>query len=195
MLPREEIKDTKERIRECAILLFKEHGFDDVTVVQICQAAGVTKRTFYYHYKSKEELLYGITGYLGVKAESLLNSLAPQQTNVGILWTLMSFYSINSTDYGPNIIRQIYVHMVQGKTEEKFPYTMYLYNMVVNTIENAKRAGEISNPLPAEDIAFALYHSFRSVTITWATEDGAFDLVDAFRRVFDAVLGMKAETK
>ncbi len=102
---------------------------------------------------------------------------------------------VGNTDYGPNIIRQIYVHMVQGKTEEKFPYTMYLYNMVVNTIENAKRAGEIANPLPAEDIAFALYHSFRSVTITWATEDGAFDLVDAFRRVFDAVLGMKAETK
>lgn len=190
MLSKTEPKDTKERIRECAISLFKEQGFENVTVVQICEAAGITKRTFYYHYNSKEELLYGITDYLGVKAESLLDSLAAQQTNVGILWSLMSTYSINSADYGPNIIRQIYVHMVQGKADEKFPYTMYLYNTVVKTIDNAKRAGEISNPLPPEDIAFALYHCFRSVTITWAAEDGAFDLVKAFRRVFDAVLGI-----
>lgn len=184
-------KDTKERIRECAIDLFKENGFENVTVVQICEAAGITKRTFYYHYNSKDELLYGITGYLGVKAESLLDSLAAQQTNVGVLWTLMSVYGISSADYGPNIIRQIYVHMVQGKADEKFPYTMYLYNTVVKTIDNAQRAGEISNTLPPEDIAFTLYHSFRSVTITWAAEDGSFDLVKEARRVFDVVLGIK----
>lgn len=184
-------KGTKERIRECAIDLFKENGFENVTVVQICEAAGITKRTFYYHYNSKDELLYGITGYLGVKAESLLDSLAAQQTNVGVLWTLMSVYGISSADYGPNIIRQIYVHMVQGKADEKFPYTMYLYNTVVKTIDNAQRAGEISNTFPPEDIAFTLYHSFRSVTITWAAEDGSFDLVKEARRVFDVVLGIK----
>lgn len=189
MLPNFETSDTKGRIRECAISLFKEYGFENVTVVQICEAARITKRTFYYHYKSKEELLYGITDYLGVKAESLLDSLAVQQTNIGILWALMSTYSIKSAEYGPNIIRQIYVHMIQGKDDEKFPYTMYLYKTVVKTIENAQRAGEIANTSSPEDIAFTLYHVFRSVTITWAAEDGAFDLVKEFRRVFDAVLG------
>lgn len=191
MIHKGDYPDTKERIRECAISLFKKYGFDNVTVVQICEAAGITKRTFYYHYESKEQLLYGITDYLGIKAENLLDSLANQQTNVGILWALMSVYSINSSDYGPNIIRQIYVHMIQGKSNEKFPDAMYLYKTVVKTIDNAQRAGEISNPLPPEDIAFALYHCFRSVTITWAAEDGEFDLVKEFRRVFDAVLGIR----
>lgn len=189
MTPKFEGHDTKNCIRDCAISLFKEYGFENVTVVQICEAAHITKRTFYYHYKSKEELLYGITDYLGVKAESLLDSLAVQQTNVGILWALMSTYSIKSAEYGPNIIRQIYVHMIQGKDDEKFPYTMYLYKTVVKTIENAQRAGEIANVASPEDIAFTLYHVFRSVTITWAAEDGIFDLVKEFRRVFDAVLG------
>lgn len=182
---------TKEQIRECAIKLFKEHGYDNVTVVQICEAAGVTKRTFYYHYESKEQLVNGITDYLGTKAEQLMNSLACQQTNVGILWTLMSVYSINSADYGPNVIRQIYVNMVQGKTNEDFPESMYLYNTVVKTIDNAQRAGEISNTAEPKNIAFTLYHVFRSVTITWAAEDGAFDLVKEFRRTFEVVLGIK----
>ena len=184
-------KKTQERIRECALSLFKEKGYDNVTVVQICEAAGITKRTFYYHFDSKEQLLSGITEYLGVKAEQLLASLASQQTNVGTLWALMSTYSINSANYGPGIIRQIYVNMVQGKADERFPYSMYLYNTVVNSIANAQRAGEITNIGKPEDVAFVLYHTFRSVTITWAAENGEFDLQKEFRRSFDTVLGVK----
>ncbi|MBS1419943.1 MAG: TetR/AcrR family transcriptional regulator [Firmicutes bacterium] len=182
---------TQERIRECALTLFQQHGYDNVTVVQICEAAGITKRTFYYHFDSKEQLVNGITDYLGVKAEKLLESLAVQQTNVGTLWALMSVYSINSANYGPGIIRQIYVNMVQGKTDGKFPYSMYLYNTVVNAIANAQRAEEITNQASPEDVAFVLYHAFRSVTITWAAENGAFDLQQEFRRAFEVVLGAK----
>lgn len=183
--------ETKERIRECAIRLFKENGYDNVTVVQICEAAGITKRTFYYHYESKEQLVNGITDYLGIKAEQFMDTLASQQTNVGLLWSLMSVYSINSADYGPNVIRQIYVNLVQGKVDERFPQDMYLYKTVVRTIDNAQRTNEISNLAVPEDVAYALYHSFRSVTITWASEGGDFDIVSAFRRTFITVLGVK----
>ena len=180
--------DTKERIREYSLELFKKHGFENVTVVQICEELGITKRTFYYHFKSKDELLYGITDYLGMKAEEFLIALGEHHTNVGLLWTMMSVYSINCAEYGPNIIRQVYIHMIQGKANESFPHTMYLYKTAVRTIENAKLAGEIDIPLPAEDIAFALYHCFRSITITWASENGSFDLVKEFRRGFNSVL-------
>ncbi len=187
---KESSADTKERIRSCAIELFKNNGYENVTVVQICKAVGITKRTFYYHYESKEQLVSGITDYLGIKAEHFVDTLAAQQTNVGTLWALMSVYSINATDYGANIIRQIYINLVQGKNEGKFPQDMYLYKTVVKTINNAKLAGEISNAAAAEDIAFALYHGFRSVTITWASEGGEFDLVSAFRQIFITVLGV-----
>ncbi len=186
-------QDTKERIRTCAIELFKEFGYENVTVVQICREADITKRTFYYHYDSKEQLLYGLIDYMGVKAEQLLKSLAAQQTNLGMLWELMSVYSFKSVEYGPNIIKQIYVLMMQGKgsADEHFPFSTYLYDLVVRTVINAQRAGEIVNPCPPEDIAFTLYHAFRSVVITWAAENGAFDLVDTYRKVFEVVLGIR----
>lgn len=193
MATKESYSETKERIRQCAMELFKEQGYDNVTVVQICDYAGVTKRTFYYHYESKDELLSGATNYIGMQAERLLASMASQQTNVGILWTLMSVYSNNSQDYGSNIIKQIYINMLQGKVDEQFPYTMYLYNTVVRTIDNAQRAGEITNKATAEDIAFALYHGFRSATITWSAQDGNFDLVREFRRIFNTILGVVSE--
>jgi len=194
MEPKKGRNDTKESIRECAIELFKEQGFDNVTVVQICEKAGVTKRTFYYHYESKDDLVDGITDYLGMKAEGFLDALAEQRTNVGLLWTMMSVYSINGSEYGSGIIRRIYVNMVQGKIDEDFPYSMYLYKTVLRTIENAKIAGEIANPMSAEDITFALYHGFRSVMITWAAQNGSFDLVSEFRRIFNSILCITDDT-
>lgn len=41
---------------EAATALFHEREYTDVTVDDICAAAGLTKGAFYYHFSSKEEL-------------------------------------------------------------------------------------------------------------------------------------------
>lgn len=186
--------NTKERVQHIAIELFQKHGYENVTINQICHEAGITKRSFYYHYSSKAELLHGLIDMMGVQAETLMDSLAEQHTNIGTLWTLMSVYAVHSANYGPEIIRQIYTITIQGETEEDFPYSTYLYNTVVKTLKSAKDAGEIKSPVAAEDLAFALYHGFRSVSMTWASTGGAFDEVEAFRRIFSATLGITKDS-
>ena len=50
-------KDTKTRIKEIGLKLFQERGFENVTINEICEQSGVNKHTFYYYFKSKDELL------------------------------------------------------------------------------------------------------------------------------------------
>lgn len=50
-------KDTKGRILAAAYRLFYQHGFSRVSVDAIADLAGVTKRTVYYHFKSKDEIV------------------------------------------------------------------------------------------------------------------------------------------
>ncbi|AEH48775.1 TetR/AcrR family transcriptional regulator [Parageobacillus thermoglucosidasius] len=45
---------------EASIALFDENGFSETSVQDIVDALGVTKGTFYYYFKSKEELLMDI---------------------------------------------------------------------------------------------------------------------------------------
>lgn len=47
---------TKSHILECACGLFYRHGFARVGVNQIAEAAGITKRTLYNHFQSKDAL-------------------------------------------------------------------------------------------------------------------------------------------
>jgi AcrR family transcriptional regulator len=48
---------TRERIVSAAIKLFYSEGIRSVSVDALAAKAGVTKRTLYYHFKSKDELI------------------------------------------------------------------------------------------------------------------------------------------
>lgn len=49
---------TRKRLQASAVELFHSHGFDGTSVADIAAAAGVTERTFYRHFPSKEACLY-----------------------------------------------------------------------------------------------------------------------------------------
>lgn len=48
---------TRERLIEVGFDLFATHGVDDVTVDAICEAVGIAKGTFYFHFPTKQALL------------------------------------------------------------------------------------------------------------------------------------------
>jgi AcrR family transcriptional regulator len=85
--------DTKKRILQVAYELFYRKGFTRVSVDLIAEKAGFTKRTFYYHFKSKDHLLADVIHFhhelammriqrwgtsLAVDLEAMLDSLFSQ---------------------------------------------------------------------------------------------------------------------
>jgi AcrR family transcriptional regulator len=49
---------TREALRQAAIRHFVEHGFEDASVPAIAAEVGVTERTFYRHFATKDEVLF-----------------------------------------------------------------------------------------------------------------------------------------
>lgn len=48
---------TRARLQACALDLFERQGYDQTTVAQIAQAAGVTEMTFFRHFAAKDRLV------------------------------------------------------------------------------------------------------------------------------------------
>lgn len=48
-----------ERLGAAAVELFADRGYEDVTVGEIAERAGLTKRTFFRHFADKREVLFG----------------------------------------------------------------------------------------------------------------------------------------
>lgn len=50
--------DAEDRLRRAAIDLFAEFGYVEVTVAQIAERAGLTRRTFFRYFPDKREVLF-----------------------------------------------------------------------------------------------------------------------------------------
>jgi len=51
---------TRRRLLDAAFQLFYQRGFSRVGVDEIAELAGITKRTLYYHFESKDDLLAAV---------------------------------------------------------------------------------------------------------------------------------------
>jgi TetR/AcrR family transcriptional regulator, transcriptional repressor for nem operon len=54
---REQVAENRRRILDAAAQLFRERGFENVTVAEVMSAAGLTHGGFYGHFDSKEALI------------------------------------------------------------------------------------------------------------------------------------------
>src|SRR3954452_24516919 len=50
--------NARERLGRAAVESFLERGYDAVTVAEITERAGLTKRTFFRHFGDKREVLF-----------------------------------------------------------------------------------------------------------------------------------------
>lgn len=68
---------TLRAIYQSALELFDKQGFDNTTVEEIALAAGITQRTLFNHFPTKESIVSFPLGYLGRSLSSLVRTAEP----------------------------------------------------------------------------------------------------------------------
>jgi AcrR family transcriptional regulator len=63
----------RQRIQEAAFALFAERGFEEVTVTEVAEAAGVARATVFNHFASKRGLVEAITEQVLVYYQEMLD--------------------------------------------------------------------------------------------------------------------------
>ena len=73
--------ETLQRIAETGLKLFIAQGYEETTLEAIAEAAGISRRTFFYYFKSKEEVLLAWqgSGFAQALRPTLLDE-SPDQT-------------------------------------------------------------------------------------------------------------------
>ena len=65
-------RQTLQRIAEVGLSLFLRKGYDATTLDEIAAAAGISRRTFFYYFKSKDEVLLAYLGGYAVTLKALV---------------------------------------------------------------------------------------------------------------------------
>jgi AcrR family transcriptional regulator len=71
------IRRSTAALRRALIALVQEHHFDEITVQQILERAGVSRATFYAHYRNKDDVLHSSFERVFLALEDVLDRPAP----------------------------------------------------------------------------------------------------------------------
>lgn len=87
---------TRARIEQAALELFTRLGFEGVTTDEVADAAGISRRTFFRHFATKADAVWGDFDEHVQRLESLLGAAAPDQP---VLASICAAY-VEVNDYG-----------------------------------------------------------------------------------------------
>jgi AcrR family transcriptional regulator len=75
----------RERLERAALALFTERGYEDSTVAEIADRAGLTRSTFFRHFADKREVLFGGRDELADLFAETIRSAPPETSTLGCL--------------------------------------------------------------------------------------------------------------
>ena len=84
-------EDARRRLRDAALELFRERGYDAATTAEIAARAGVTERTFFRHFRDKREALFdGETTLRDALTDGVLAAPANLEPMAALIWAFRS---------------------------------------------------------------------------------------------------------
>lgn len=191
------INELKQKILSTAIDLIKKNGYDSVTLQDICIAANISKTTFYYHFKSKEDLLIS---YYEVPMEMIrrnLGSVILEEDNIEQYWKLVEPMLDFILDNGTEITK----HMLYALTNQNIPAFNPSKSQGDNVdigvaiIKRAQSSGIMRNASDPFLLVSVAQSQLLGIILSWCTTNGEFDLKDAIRLSIEVCFDVKPELR
>lgn len=185
---------TRHKIMQCAIELFKEKGYENTSVADICRAAGITKGTFYYHFPNKDEISFEFyenmfSDFTGEFPELLAISNAKDQ-----LWKIYE-YSIDRTiALGPKLLCSLYMSDIQKGLSLFSPYSSYdldtqssrQIRLQIEIVKKGQKTGEIRSGDPVMMVR-TFIAALAGIALAWSSNNAPFDEKEELRKAFDII--------
>lgn len=78
-------REARERLRQAALELYAEQGFERTTTAEIAGRAGVTERTYFRHFADKREVLFDGQGELAGLLEAAIDGAPARWVPLDVL--------------------------------------------------------------------------------------------------------------
>ena len=190
-------KNTKERIKEIGLDLFREKGFENVTINEICQASGINKHTFYYYFKSKDDLLddYHEISY-DIDATYFVEILNAENF-IEQLWFSYKPFFKRINDSGTEIARQLFIKNLNRdvgtfRLDDRRDASLKLQQDI---IIKAQAAGEMRNLSDPKMLLSLMHQLLMSTSFAWVMSDGEFSFEEASRAEMEVLFDVRPELR
>ena len=176
-------------ILETALRLFSEQGYDETTVAQIAREAGVSQRTLFRYFGTKEDLLGGNQHRFG---QVLTGTISQQPPGVGVWEALRT-----------GVVAVLALHDSRELALERFRLLhntpslraawlekrLQFQEDLAPLVEARMNAAVGSADLRARAVIATAFACLDAASMTWVANDGKDDIMDLYDECVAAVRG------
>jgi AcrR family transcriptional regulator len=165
--------ETRIRLFRCALQLFAQRGFQNVTVEDITEAADVGKGTFFNYFPTKDHVL-GVMAeiQLGKVAEALVLADDGEQSIHSVLHHLF-LRAAEEPGRSPDLARALISSFLASECVRE----IIAFNMnggralIAQIIAAGQKSGEIDPRLKKEKIATQVLQTFMGTVLFWSLHE------------------------
>lgn len=184
-----------QEILDTALRLFTEQGFEATTIAQVAHEAGVSQRTLFRYFGTKEDLVGGAQD----EFVALVGTTLREQPDDVDAWTalreaLAAALSVHATPLDA-LARFRLIHTTASLRAAYLGKRVRLQEKLVPLVE-ARLDGSVpaagSATTRARAVLGTVFGCFDAAMATWLEHDGEGDLLDLYDEAVAAVRGARA---
>ena len=175
-------KETKERIFQAAKRILQKSGYEELSIKNICEEAGVSNGSFYHHFKTKDDLLsYYIEDQPSIDPDRLELPKNKEDAKETIIHVYLNYVKY-CKELGVEFMAGYYTPHNQAlnptiRTERPYPIVT-----VQHYLERALEANAIQLNLKIEEITTDIRMIVIGHVFEWAMRNGDADFEGNMRR-------------
>lgn len=176
---------TKQNIFSCAVSLFAQKSYENVTVQDICAKASVSIGSFYHHFKNKESILDEGYRLFDQKSEDVWNNGHPDSPIERIRFLILE-QARSMEDMGVAAALQYFKNQLSSSEKYILNRDRFFYRTIRCAVEEAVSLGTLTGDCTVitEDILGVT----RGIIYDWCLHGGTYALSERSQRMVDMII-------
>ena len=187
-------KGVREKIIDTSWELFYEKGFGETTINDIIAKAGISKGTFYYYFRSKDNLLDTLSEILDREYEKLEQE-EPEDMDAfeKLLWLNYRMHAFIQQNIDYRLMAYLYSAQIVKETGSSLlDRNRFYFHYLERIMEEGRKAGTLTDDMPVSDMVKFFSIGERALITEWCMNNGGFDLGEYSNRMFPVMMkGLK----
>ena len=189
-------KGTREKIINTAWKLFYEEGFGETTINDILREADISKGTFYYYFRSKDDLLGTLSEILDREYERLEGE-EPEGLSCfdKLIWLNYEVHSFMERTMDYRLLSYLYsAQIVKESFSALLNRNRYYYRYIERIMDEGRKNGELIDTMSVSDMVRYFSMCERALVTEWCMNNGAFSLGEFSKQCFPVMMqGLKKQ--
>jgi AcrR family transcriptional regulator len=178
----EQARETKNRIYASAIELMEQQGFDNITIADISEKAGVSVGAFYHYFSSKNDILAEIFHRADEYFSTQVVHSLSQEANVPEqIVKYFDYYAKFNLMSGVETTQQLFNPKIKFFIMEDRP----MFEILLALILKGQEKNEIRGNIDAKELVRYLFVMARGLVFDWSLHNGEYDLEARMHKYID----------